>query len=788
MKSRPVVIFAQVPPPEHGQSRMVAAMIEALEADPDAPCFTHIDARFSKSLTEIGEGSVVKVMLCFRYLWEALRVRFRLEDPVLYYVPGPVKWSAVGRDWLLLVVLRFAFSRIVFHWHAIGQGEWAHGSDRQRLPGPRWLESLGRRISRLLLAKPDLSIVVSENSRMDADVIGSREVKVVWNGIQDPADGPEDRKRERHTGPIRLLFLSHGTAAKGLPDLLEALVLLGQDTSLPRETGMELTLAGGVAPEIRDEVDVWIRQVEESWSGRLQVAETGFIDGEAKRAAFLDADLFLAPSRWESFGLTVAESMAFGVPVVATASDGVSGVLPEGYPYLSEIADPEGLAERLSAAARAVLDGSIRPLSEELRARFEECFRFERFGSSIVASLSFVAEDRQQGKRGHDEIAIYAYLADQNPKLGRSLGISRMTEVVLGTIAKQPDVALTGVVSRSSVRAPDASAGMVTLPWSTRPKPLRILTDHLHPVVMLPRRRADVWYFPKGFMPRFHLACQPAVATIHDTIIQYYQDHYPKWRLELEYSYWAGMLRNTLRNASAVMTVSENAKRQIEEFVRRHKLPEKKIYVTYEPCLYESIPQPEDPAKADYVLHLGSKEPHKRTAWLVRQWLKGERERVGSDPSLPKLHVVGALPDEVTESVRSSASIVYLPFLEDQALVSQFTAAKALVFPSEVEGFGLPAIEAYYLGTPVCYHRGTSVEEVLGVATDKGGFSLDDASSLWPVLEEVMALPPDEVRRTGLALRDAYSSKRVVERMMEVFGEVAGGGGGAHSDRPASGR
>lgn len=294
---------------------------------------------------------------------------------------------------------------------------------------------------------------------------------------------------------------------------------------------------------------------------------------------------------------------------------------------------------------------------------------------------------------------------------------------------------------------------------------MRVVTDNLHPLLTMPSKAPDVWYFPKGFMPRLSGGCMPAVATIHDTIIQYYQEHYPKWRLHAEYSYWAGMLCNTVKRAAAVMTVSENAKEQIQEFIRKHRLPEREIFVTYEPCLYEEIPQPESPAKADYVLHLGSKEPHKRTAWLVRLWDEAER----SGRPLPKLNVVGTLPDEVKSLARASQSIVCLPFLEDQALVSQFTGARALVFPSEIEGFGLPAIEAYYLGTPVCFTRGTSVEEILGDAGSKGGFDLKEPSSLWEALDEVLEMSPGEVRERGLELREAYSSKQVVSRMMEVF-------------------
>jgi alpha-1,3-rhamnosyl/mannosyltransferase len=123
----------------------------------------------------------------------------------------------------------------------------------------------------------------------------------------------------------------------------------------------------------------------------------------------------------------------------------------------------------------------------------------------------------------------------------------------------------------------------------------------------------------------------------------------------------------------------------------------------------------------------------------------------------------------------SSTSIVKRPFLEDASLRAAYLNAKALVLPSEIEGFGLPALEAYYLGTPVCFVRGTSVEEILSVATYKGGFTLDDAESLFRALDEVMAMGTEEIRHCGLTLRETYAAEKVAARMMEVFEEVKAG-------------
>ena len=366
------------------------------------------------------------------------------------------------------------------------------------------------------------------------------------------------------------------------------------------------------------------------------------------------------------------------------------------------------------------------------------------------------------------KIAISAYLADQNPGHDRSFGISRMSQVVLEALHASGRVRIATIASRTSQQAPASVDSSRILPWGTRGKWVRLFTDHFHPLFVGNSCAADLHYFPKGYLPLLERWCRPSVVTIHDTIIQYDDDHYPHWRNSWEYVYWAKMLKHTLRRASRIMTVSESSKQQIQAFMDRHGLACKEIIVTYEPCLYECIAQPFAEAKENYVIHLASCEPHKRTAHLIRWWYEAE----ASGMVLPMLHLIGTVPPEVMPLLTSSRTIVKQPFLVEAALQAAYRDARALILPSEIEGFGLPALEAYFLGTPVCFVRGTSVEEILGVATSKGGFELENAAALFAALDEVMAMSPEEIYQCGLKLREAYAASKVAAKIVEVFLEA----------------
>jgi glycosyltransferase involved in cell wall biosynthesis len=395
---------------------------------------------------------------------------------------------------------------------------------------------------------------------------------------------------------------------------------------------------------------------------------------------------------------------------------------------------------------------------------------FDAFVSEILAQNSRRRPVEPAGPiAGTEPLRATVYLADQNPGHDRSFGISRMSQVVLEALHATGSVRFHTIASETSQHAPPGIGTTRVLPWGTRRKSVRLLTDHLYPLFANRGETADLHYFPKGYLPWFSGLCRPSVVTIHDTIIQYDEDRYPEWRSAGEYAYWAWMLKHTLRAADLILTVSEASKSQILAFMDRHRIPRKEIIVTFEPCVYESLPQPVEPPKENYVIHLASAEPHKRSAHLIRWW--HEAESAGRD--LPMLHLIGSVPREVEGLLASSRSIVKRPFLEDHALQAAYREARALILPSEIEGFGLPALEAYYLGTPVCYVAGTSVAEVLGVATGKGAFTLDDPDTLVAALEEVVAMSPAEVRDCGLKLRETYAASKVAARMLDAFRGVA---------------
>jgi glycosyltransferase involved in cell wall biosynthesis len=194
-------------------------------------------------------------------------------------------------------------------------------------------EGLARWLTRWLLGGADVSMVLTEYNRQDAEFLRPKRIAVVPNGIPDPCPDFEEtvlpvrRKRveEGFPGPLRLLFLGHCMEAKGL---LTAVRILAEYRN---QTGREacLTVAGKFpSGEERAKFDSLVAE--------LGVADAvkyiGFADEHAKRELFLETDLLLFPTQYpyETFGLVVIEAMAFGVPALVSSWRGVPELLPPG--------------------------------------------------------------------------------------------------------------------------------------------------------------------------------------------------------------------------------------------------------------------------------------------------------------------------------------------------------------------------------------------------------------------------------------------------------------------------
>jgi glycosyltransferase involved in cell wall biosynthesis len=373
-----LLVFAHTPPPHHGQSYMVKLMLDGfggdrrksngeIKNDFGIECH-HVNARFSKTLEDIGEFQGGKILLILFFCAQAIWCRFRYGVTNFYYVPAPGKPVALYRDWLVMLVCRPFFKKIILHWHAAGLARWLETAVSIRT----------RSFTYDRMKNADLSIVLSEFNRRDAEKLMAKKIAVVSGGIPDPcpqfAEKNLPRRRARTAArkkilageissandfakTVNVLYVALVSREKGVFDAIEGVVLANKKTPLQ----FKLTVIGGFASHAGEKE---LRETVRRRGLQSTVEILGFVPAGQKNQAFADADIFCFPTYYsaENQPGNLIEAMAFGLPVVTTRWRSIPEMLPENYPGIVDTKSPEQIAGALVAAAAMDVAGQLREI------------------------------------------------------------------------------------------------------------------------------------------------------------------------------------------------------------------------------------------------------------------------------------------------------------------------------------------------------------------------------------------------------------------------------------------
>jgi glycosyltransferase involved in cell wall biosynthesis len=287
------------------------------------------------------------------------------------------------------------------------------------------------------------------------------------------------------------------------------------------------------------------------------------------------------------------------------------------------------------------------------------------------------------------------------------------------------------------------------LAWGGGGRTTAALRDAVWYPLGLPRaaRDADVLHCPT-FRAPLRMSV-PLVVTVLDLAVLRHPDLFNRWSR----TYSRLTVPRVVRAARRLIAISEFTKRELVELLG---VDPARVAVTGVPPRPGLSPQG-PAAEGDYVLAVGTLEPRKNL----------ERAADAAARAGVELRVVGAhgWGDVSANRVR------WLGEVGDDELVRQLRGARALVYPSLYEGFGIPILEAMSVGTPVVTSRGGATEEVAGGAA----VLVDplDATSIATGLEEADRRR-DELRALGLERARAFTWDEVARRTVEVYEEALG--------------
>ena len=270
------------------------------------------------------------------------------------------------------------------------------------------------------------------------------------------------------------------------------------------------------------------------------------------------------------------------------------------------------------------------------------------------------------------------------------------------------------------------------------------------------------------------------IYTLHDLVPL----RLPYTTLDEKASY-AAIVARCVATAAHICTVSEFSRRDILD-----RYPVDPGHVTN--C-YQASPMSAEataaPADADaravegifglmpqgYFLFFGAIEPKKNVGRLLEAFLGLQTETplviVGARAwkSEGELRLLGS-----GTAGRKAGQVLQLEHLPRPLLLKLIRSARAVVFPSLFEGFGLPVLEAMQLGTPVLTSTTSSLPEVAGDAA-----VLVDPYSVAAIADGLARLDrePDLRQRLGLAgLEQAshFTGERYLARLEAMYARVIG--------------
>ena len=331
------------------ESRLVADAFESR--------FVNLSA--SESLAEVGRVSLRKMAFLLRLI---RRVRKEIRDfrPDLVYLTPTTSGPGLLKDSLTARTIRRCGSRLVLHFH--NKGVSAH---QDRFPYGLLYRTLFKEAEVILLSERLYSDVERFVSRKD--------VHPCPNGI----DCPAVPTRERNAVP-EILFLSNLLPGKGVVDLLDACRIM-------KERGYRFTCRVAGAPSAGITSEDFARLVSERKLTDV-IRYDGPLYGSEKQEALAGADMFVLPTRDDSFPLVILEAMAAGLAVVSTREGGIPDEVEDGVTgILCDKEDPSGLADSIGRLLER--PDLCREMGEAGRSRYERLFTKTAFERRFVDIL-----------------------------------------------------------------------------------------------------------------------------------------------------------------------------------------------------------------------------------------------------------------------------------------------------------------------------------------------------------------------------------------------------------------
>jgi glycosyltransferase involved in cell wall biosynthesis len=340
----------------------------------------------------------------------------------------------------------------------------------------------------------------------------------------------------------------------------------------------------------------------------------------------------------------------------------------------------------------------------------------------------------------------------------QNTGPGRYTENLLDFLPKHPQIRIILIISPSQLREPKLAAFEKIIAKYHPYSPF----SQVEMFFLLCKARPDLFHATHFTVPVFWPG--KVVVTIHDLIKHYSvgsdtttQNPLWYWFKYLGYrfvAWWA------IHRSVHIIVPSKYWKQELHN---KYSVPENKITVTYEGAFAinnfknHSIELPDQP----YVLYVGNMYPHKNIPVLL-----DAIKQLSGQILLILVCARSVFSDRITSLINKQNLgkwVKYLGYVPDEDLMELYHNCLAYVFPSKIEGFGLPGLEAMASGAPVISSNSSCLPEIYGDAAIY--FNPDNSQQL---AEQILKMKSNSALRTKLIQAGSKQVKKYSWRKMSA--------------------
>ncbi len=278
----------------------------------------------------------------------------------------------------------------------------------------------------------------------------------------------------------------------------------------------------------------------------------------------------------------------------------------------------------------------------------------------------------------------------------------------------------------------------------------------------------DVFHAPCFQVPPAGRAAR--VFTIHDLI----PITNPELAIPSSVRHFRPRAKHYAKRADIIVAISKATARDIINYL---DVPEEKISVIYQGTTF--LPKPSGVKMAEvrkkyalspnYILFVSRLDPRKNIARLLKAFeisgLSSDWELVIAGPKGWRMEET----NRIWNSLTCKSQIRRLNYIEDEELSALYGGAAFLAFPSLMEGFGLPILEAMSVGCPVLTSNVSSMPEVGGgAALYVDPFSVESISAGLIKLANDSALR-SKLSQLGYHQAAKFTWDKTASQMIEVY-------------------